>query len=186
MKSETIILTATLLLLTVFTSCSLQYDKTTDTKDTVPEIIFTNVKFSRYEKNSQKLSLSSSKLEEYKSDGAYFAVDAEFCTWDTKGNLDTIGSCGLISILPQTDIYTMFKGVQIENKSQNIKINSESMQWNSQTEQLLFSKDDEVHFTHNGLELSGTGFSASGVSGRFEFEGPVQGSFSTDDSKEAE
>ncbi len=167
-------------------SCSLQYEKATDTKDSVPEIIFTNVKFSRYERNTQKLSLTSSKLEEYKSDGAYFAENAEFSTWDSKGNLDTEGSCGLIGILPKENTYTLLKGVQIENNSQNMKISAETMQWNDQTEQLIFAKDDLVHFVHGDLELTGKGFSASGVSGRFEFEGPVEGAIFTDDIKEAE
>ena len=60
------------------------------------------------------------------------------------------------------------------------------MQWNSQTEQLTFAKEDEVHFTHGDLELSGKGFSASGVSGRFEFDGPVEGSITTGGQEEAE
>ena len=60
------------------------------------------------------------------------------------------------------------------------------MQWNIQTEQLIFAKEDEVHFTHGDLELSGKGFSASGVSGRFEFDGPVEGTITTGDQEEAE
>jgi LPS export ABC transporter protein LptC len=173
-------------LLSTFCSCSLKYDQTTDTKGSVPEIIFTNVKFSRYERNSQKLSLASSKLEEYKSDGAYFAVDAQFQTWDSNGNVDTKGSCGLIGILPQKNTYSLLNGVEIENNSQGIKISAQTMQWNSQTEQLTFAKEDEVHFTHGDLELSGTGFSASGVSGRFEFDGPVEGTITTGGQEEAE
>lgn len=173
-------------LLSAFCSCSLKYDQTTDTKGSVPEIIFTNVKFCRYERNSQKLSLASSKLEEYKSDGAYFAVDAQFQTWDSNGNVDTKGSCGLIGILPQKNTYSLLNGVEIENNSQGIKIAAQTMQWNSQTEQLTFAKEDEVHFTHGDLDLSGKGFSASGVSGRFEFDGPVEGSITTGGQEEAE
>ena len=169
-----------------FAACSLQYEQRTDSKDSVPEIVFTNVKFHRYEKNLQKFFLSSSKLEEYKSDGAYFASDANFCTWDEEGAIDTSGNCALLGILPKENIYSLLKEVQIENKSQDIKISASAMQWNSKNEQLIFSKDDEVHFSRNGLELTGTGFSASGVSGRFEFSGPVQGSFSTGDFPEAE
>ncbi|MBQ1594006.1 MAG: LPS export ABC transporter periplasmic protein LptC [Treponema sp.] len=187
MKSERILLKGLgIFILASLPSCSLQYEKVTDTKASVPEIVFTNVKFSRYERNNQKLNLTSSKLEEYKSDGAYFAEEAEFCTWDSKGKLDTVGSCGLIGILPNENTYTLLKGVQIENNSQGIKISAETMQWNDKTEQLIFAKDDLVHFVHGDLELTGKGFSASGVSGRFEFEGPVEGAISTDDIEEAE
>jgi len=184
--TRTFSIIAELSLLAVLGSCSLQYEQSVNTKDSVPEIIFTNVNFSRFERNSQKLNLSSTRLEEYKSDGAYFAQDAKFITWDQDGNLDTSGSCGLIGINPNKNTYSLLNGVEIENKSQNLKITSNAMQWNSQTEQLIFPKEDEVHFFHDGLELSGAGFSASGVSGKFEFEGPVEGSFSTDDSGETE
>ncbi|WP_443977312.1 hypothetical protein, partial [Treponema succinifaciens] len=91
--------------------------------------------------------------------------------------------CALLGIKGHTKIYTLFNEIFIDNIEQNFKINAESLKWNSETKQMVSTKDGNVKLTRSDIEIQGSGFSASGASKSFEFTNPVTGTITTDDNE---
>ena len=174
------------LLLTAPVSCSLKYDEVTDTTDSVPEFVFRNARYSRYENSKKSIYLSAGLLEQYKKDSASYARNAVFSTWDKNGTLDTEGKCYLLGINLNEEIYTLFNDILIKNTSQNFKIRAENLRWNGKTEQLTAGADETVYITKDDVELSGKGFSASGVNRNYRFSSSVNGTMTTKDEPSSE
>ena len=172
-----------LILSGLFTAgCSLNYGNSTSVKESVPELVFEQAAFYRYQKGNLKMNLSSKSLEQYKSGDSYYASGASFYFRDDQGKLETSGSCGLLGIDNQEDIYLLFEGIEIENIPQKISLQAEALKWNGKTEQLTSDSNGKVMLKRDDLEFWGTGFSASGVSGMFSFESNVNGKIIASDS----
>ncbi|MDD7015053.1 MAG: LPS export ABC transporter periplasmic protein LptC [Spirochaetales bacterium] len=168
-------------LVCILFSCSLDYGRQTNTDAKVPEFIFLNSKFSRYENNKKTMSLNSSEIEQYRSDGNSFAKDAEFQTWDSEGKLETSGNCDFMEIESKPEIYSLFSNIHILNYPEDMEIQAENLKWQSKTEQLTSGKEDLVSIKKENVQFQGKGFSASGVSKAYNFESAVSGILVTED-----
>ena len=161
-------------------SCSLKYEDSVSIDDSVPELTFRALELSRYQNYNRRIKLSSSLLEQYRDTGASYAKDASFVTWTEENVLDTEGSCGLLSLNTKEELYTLFKDIQMKNYANNMSLFAQNLRWNGKTEQLTSGANDEVLLEKDGLTLSGTGFSASGVTRSFVFSQNVQGTYESD------
>jgi len=159
----------------LFTGCSLNYGTVRDTESSVPEFIFTDTVFVRYENGAQSMKLNAAELEQYKDNNSVFARDVAFTTFSGAGKAETEGSCGYVSADSKTGQYTFFNSIRILNHVRDIQIFTERLHWNSKTEQLTGDRNGSLTVKHGNTTLTGTGFSASGISSRFTFEGPVTG-----------
>ncbi|MBR6192587.1 MAG: LPS export ABC transporter periplasmic protein LptC [Treponema sp.] len=166
-------------------SCSLEYDQVVHAEEYIPEIVFENAQFTRYENYSRVVRLVAEKLEQYKDTADAYAKSASFYTWD-KGNLDTEGSCKYLSLNTREQIYTMFSDILIKNYSQDLELKAQNMKWNGNTEQLTAGAGETVYIRHEGLTMEGAGFSASGISRTYSFDYDVVGVYddSADDSQD--
>lgn len=171
-----------LLLLLAFSSCSLKYDENHSGTDSSPELEFKDADYKKYEDNKLSTQIQAQTLEQYK-DSSTYAKNARFKTWNSGGDLLTEGYCALLGINSDTKIYTLFNEIFIDNIEQNFKINAESLKWNSETKQMVSTKDGNVKLTRSDIEIQGSGFSASGASKSFEFTNPVTGTITTDDNE---
>ncbi len=174
------------LTLILFLSCSLNYGEQVDTQNSVPEFIFKNTSYKKYKDSKLSMEMNASIIEQYKTNSLSYADNAKFKTWNEDGELETEGSCALLSMDQTEKLYTMFKSIVIKNYSQSMEIQAENLKWNGQNEQLVSGVSDLVFLKKDKLELEGTGFSASGVSKSFEFTGKVTGSMDTSKSDERE
>lgn len=168
----------------MFLSCSLKYDEEVDTAAVVPELQFTNSRFTRYEDNRKSMSISAALLEQYKNGNSTYAKDASFTTWNEDGSLSTSGRCGLLSSNSDDEIYTLFDSIELENHEQNFKIQAESLKWNSKNEQLVSGRKEKVRLIRDDVDMEGTGFSASGVSRTFSFTSGISGTITTGEADE--
>lgn len=166
----------------IFASCSLEYYKAQSSEDLLPEFIFNGASFSRYENGKAKINLQAEKIEQYKSDGSTYAQNAEFDSYDDDGNLETTGSCGLLEAKPGDEKYKLFKNINLNMVSQKMEIKAESLSFDKKSEQITSDFDSQVHLSKSGMNVSGTGFSGSGVSKSFVFEHGVSGTIETNDS----
>lgn len=173
------------LLLLAISSCSLKYDENPSGTDSSPELEFKDADYKKYEDNKLSTQIQAQTLEQYKDSSAY-AKDARFKTWNSGGDLLTEGYCALLGINSDTKIYTLFNEIFINNIEQNFKINAKSLKWNSETKQMVSTKDGNVKLTRSDIEIQGSGFSASGLSKSFEFTNPVTGIITTDDNEESD
>lgn len=157
-------------------SCSLNYDTEKNSEETVPEFSFTDAVFNRYEDNKISIQLEAKKLEQYKSDGSSYAQSAKFKTYKDDGTIDTDGTCSLLASLTNDEKYSLFDDISINVYSEDLNIAARSLQFNGKTEQLTSGRNEKVSIRRKGTSITGTGFSASGVSRKFTFENQVSGS----------
>ena len=165
-------------------SCSLNYLNGENSEDKIPEFSFRNASYTRYESGRKNVSLNAAQLEQYKSDNAVFARNAEFETFDADGKDETSGSCELIAANTKEEIYTLYGGIRLNLQKQDMQISADSLNFNKKTEQITSGKNGEVRLTKKDVEMSGYGFSASGVSKTFFFTSAVSGTINTSDDEE--
>ena len=157
-----------------------------NSEDKIPEFSFKNANYFKYEAGKKNISLTAEKLEQYKSDNAVFAKNAEFETFDKEGKLETKGACGLVSASTQKEIYTLYDEIKLELPKQEMTIEAESLNFNKRTEQITSSRTGEVKLNKKDIRMSGYGFSASGVSNSFSFIDSVSGTIVTGEQKDEE
>lgn len=165
-----------------FSACSLKYDEGVSVEDKVPELVFYGAEFTRYTDASPTFRLSADHLEQYKDNGASYAENASFSTWDKDRKIDTEGTCGFLSLDAKNKVYTLFNEIKVKSQSQNMELSAENLRWNGNTEQLTASAGETVFIKKDGLEMEGSGFSASGISNSFSFKYEVSGTFTDTDS----
>lgn len=165
----------------LFSSCSLEYYKGQSSEDTTPEFIFNNASFSQYEDGKTKITLQAEKIEQYKSDNSTYAENAEFTSYNNEGEIETTGSCGLLEAKSSEEKYTLFKNIRVNMISQKMEVKAESLAFDKKTEQITSGYDSTVELSKDEMNVSGTGFSGSGVSKSFAFDYGVSGTIETGD-----
>ena len=172
---------ALLFCLTV-TGCSLKYSEDVrSAEDSVPEFVFSDADFSRYEDSKNTLSMHAKRLEQYKGGNRTYADNIQFKTRDKDGNVDTEGACGLLASDSSQKEYSLYDGIKIYNHSRNVQIDADQLRWNGKNEQLTSGRNDTITIKKEGTTIRGSGFSASGVSNEFVFTGAVSGTVDTTD-----
>ena len=170
----------------VFSACSLKYGMTVYDENSSPEFVFNDVNFDRYEDNKKTLSLSAERLEQYKDGKSIFAKNPAFKTYDDDGELATEGKCELLSADTNEEKYVLYDNIEINNLSDDIIVSADNLRWNGKTEQLVSGRTDNVSIKRGKTIMSGSGFSASGVSKQFSFTGVVTGETETGDGEDHE
>lgn len=167
-----------------FCSCSLKYNNNESAEEKIPEFVFSDASFSRYENNKKTLNLSAQTLEQYKDGKSTFAKDVTFQTYDKKGEEETSGQAGYLAMDTKEGMYKLFDDISIESKKDELTVKASALKWNEKTEQLSSSKADVVTLEKDGTTIRGVGFSASGVSKKYSFEKNVSGTIHTKDNNE--
>ncbi|MCR4821525.1 MAG: LPS export ABC transporter periplasmic protein LptC [Treponema sp.] len=162
-------------------SCSLNYMNSENSETSIPEFSFKNASYTKYEANKKNLSLTASQLEQYKSDNAVFAKDASFSTFTKEGNTETSGHCQLLAANTQDEIYTLYGDITLDLTKQEMKIEADSLNFNKKTEQITSGMNSQVKLNKKDVEMTGYGFSASGVSKSFAFADSVSGLINTNE-----
>src|SRR5574344_2106237 len=168
-----------LAVISLFAGCSLNYVTTENTESTVPEFVFSDLVFNRYENGKLTMTSSAIKIEQYKNDNSTFARGLKFTTFQSDGTPDTEGYCSLLAADTGTEQYSFFNNIDILNHKRNIQIFAKNLHWDGKTEQLTSGKNDTLTMVKGGATLTGTGFSASAISDSFLFSGTVSGSITT-------
>lgn len=174
------------LLIFLTTACSLKYDETVNSQSVSPELQFTKVDYKKYKNKKLDTRIEADLLERYKSDGSAYAKNASFYSWNSEEELVTEGSCSLLGIDSENDIYTLFNSIFLHNIDQKFEIRATNLKWNGKTEQLTSGKNDTVYLNRDDIEIEGTGFSASGISRSFSFENSVTGAVISEDKEDSE
>ncbi len=168
----------------ISSSCSLKYDEAVSAEEKNPEFVFYDTKLTRYENNSKKAEINTGYIEQYKDSDATYARDVNFKTIDKDGKLETEGKCGLLYFDSKKEIYELYDGIKLFNVKQNTRFSADILRWNGKTEQLTSGRTDMVRIEKDDTVIVGSGFSASGISGRFNFTGTVNGNIVTKSEEE--
>ena len=173
------ILAITISSLFMFLGCSLKYSQSYQDESNVPEFIFTDAVYTKYEDDAKKLSLSLSAgvLEQYKEGNSMYARDVSFQLLKKTGEIETEGSCKLLSANSDEEKYTLYDDIKIKNFDENLEVTAGSIRWNGKSEQLTSSRNDMVTIKKGDTTMQGSGFSASAISKKFAFTGVITGEF---------
>lgn len=159
----------------LFSSCSLNYVNEENSEDTTPEFIFNKAVFNRYKSNRQSLFISADKIEQYKTGDYSYAKTANFRTFDKKGVLETEGRCELLSADSKNENYYLFGNIELSLVKDKTTLNAECLNFDKKSEQITSGSENKVSVSKDDLEVSGVGFSASGISRSFSFMSDVSG-----------
>lgn len=165
-------------------ACSLNYDGEKQADIIVPEFIFSDVELLRYEDNKVSVEFNAKNLEQYKGSSESYAKGVKFSSYDSYGELTTNGECGYLAADTDKEIYTLYDDIKVYNKSNDINFFSNSLKWDSKTEQLTSGRSDIVRVEKDNTTIYGSGFSASGISKSFRFSGAVSGEILTKEEKQ--
>lgn len=171
------ILAITISSLFMFLGCSLKYSQSYQDESNVPEFIFTDAVYTKYEDDAKKLSLSAGVLEQYKEGNSMYARDVSFQLLKKTGEIETEGSCKLLSANSDEEKYTLYDDIKIKNFDENLEVTAGSIRWNGKSEQLTSSRNDMVTIKKGDTTMQGSGFSASAISKKFAFTGVITGEF---------
>lgn len=171
------ILAITISSLFIFLGCSLKYSQSYQDESNVPEFIFTDAVYTKYEDDAKKLSLSAGVLEQYKEGNSMYALDVSFQLLKKTGEIETEGSCKLLSANSDEEKYTLYDDIKIKNFNENLEVTAGSIRWNGKSEQLTSSRNDMVTIKKGDTTMQGSGFSASAISKKFAFTGVITGEF---------
>lgn len=171
------ILAITISSLFIFLGCSLKYSQSYQDESNVPEFIFTDAVYTKYEDDAKKLSLSAGVLEQYKEGNSMYAQDVSFQLLKKTGEIETEGSCKLLSANSDEEKYTLYDDIKIKNFDENLEVTAGSIRWNGKSEQLTSSRNDMVTIKKGDTTMQGSGFSASAISKKFAFTGVITGEF---------
>lgn len=167
-------------------SCSLNYGKSENREESVPEFTFKNARYTKIEDSKIKSKITAEKIEQYKSDGTSYASGATFSTFDSDGQIDTEGSCRILAVDSRNEKYTLLNDIHLSLHSEDTEITAQALRYDGESEQIVSSAKDQVTIRRKDTTFTGKGFSASGVSHSFAFESEVSGTILTKDSDSAE
>lgn len=162
-------------ILSLCSSCSLQYQRNTNAEDKFPQIEFKNLKLIQYKNNKKYLEIETSKLEQYKKSSLIYAENVNFNLYNSERKKTSFGNAKLISADSKNNNFQFFDEFEFLDNSQNIKISGTSLKWDNSTEQLVSEKNAKITLTKDDLSVTGKDFSASSVSNKFLFSGSVYG-----------
>ena len=166
--------------LVLFSSCSLNYAREENFEETNPEMIFNNAVFSRFRSNKVSVSIEAGKMEQYKGGGESFAADVSFRTFDKNGKAESEGTCALISADTKNENYYLFGNINLNLMTDKTRILAEYLNFDKRSEQITSGSESVVSIIRENAEISGTAFSASGVSRSFNFMKNVSGTLETE------
>lgn len=170
-----------LLSILIISGCSLRYNSSFQDEANVPEFIFTDATFTKYEDSTKKLSLSAETLEQYSEGNSMYAKGVSFKLLNKEGEIETEGSCNLLSANSDAEKYTLFDDIKVKNIKEDFEVSADTLRWNGKSEQLTSSRNDMVSIKKGDTYMIGSGFSASAVSKKFSFTGIISGEFTKDE-----
>lgn len=181
-----------------FFSCSLTYHSEEPQVSHIPELVFSDARFVSYEEGKVSMILEATLLEQYQDDSALYGSQVYFTTYNKEGEVSAEGQSQVISANSSRKKYSLLGNVEIESFEDDVIIKTDSISWDGRSEQLITGSSDTISIkkgksetasenevsektegSSNRIEMEGSGFSASGLTMKFQFTGPVVGTIYT-------
>jgi len=156
----------------LFASCSIQYNTIEDNSDRVPEFVLEQASVSRYENSLLKVSANASRVEQYKQKNIFFAQDVSCEVYDETGELQTTGSFGFVVADTDSEVYTLFDQISINNYAENTSVRAEELKWSGKTGLLSSGSGSTVTIvrtSETAFEFSGIDFTADTFNRTYQF-----------------
>jgi LPS export ABC transporter protein LptC len=155
-------------------SCAIQYNTIEDNSDNVPEFMLRDAVVSRYENSQLKVRADAGLIEQYKQQNIFFAQNVACEVYADDGTLQTTGAFGFVVADTDSEVYTLFDNISVENHAENTSVRAEQLKWSGKTGLLASGNDSPVTIIRAGetaFEFSGVGFSADTFNRTYQFSG---------------
>ena len=164
-------------------SCSFDYGEEDSSGDDLPNLIMENVEYVRVRSADPLARFQAERAERYESRRK---MELRSFTFEQYGSsiseVNAIGRAGSASVNIDSGDVSMGGGVRIEVESEDIAIETNTLEWKDEVRILSAGASDEVNiYQSNGTSFTGIGFRANARSRSWEFTGNVGGTYIQDD-----
>ena len=167
----------------LFASCSFDYSDQTGSNKDQPDIIMENVEYVRVRSADPQARLLAERLERYEERRIIELRNFSFEQFGNHGEeVNASGRAGSASFEIDSGDIRMGNGVRIDVDSEDLAIETMSLEWKDKERTLDGGNENEVNiFQENGTAFTGIGFHADARWRIWEFAGDVSGTYIYDD-----
>jgi LPS export ABC transporter protein LptC len=165
--------------------CSFDYGDSAE-EDTGPDLIMNNVEYVRVRDGKPQVRFEAEYAERYEKQQTMELRHFTFEQFDTTGNeINSMGKVDEASVELESGNIHMKGGVRIEVDSEDITIETESLEWQDKERIILGLEGEPVGvLKSDGTSFTGYGFSADARKRTWTFSGAVEGTYVHEDKEE--
>lgn len=167
-------------------SCSFDYGEEDSSGGDLPNLVMENVEYVRVRSADPLARFQAERAERYEGRRRMELRSFTFEQYGDSGNeVNAFGRAGSASVNIDSGDVSMGGGVRIEVESEDIAIETNTLEWKDEVRVLSAGSSDEVSiYQSNGTSFTGVGFRADVRSRSWEFAGNVGGTYIQDDDAE--
>jgi LPS export ABC transporter protein LptC len=179
--------TACVFLIAALTACSFDYGAVSAEDDALPNVVMNDVQYVRVKDGSPQVRFEAEGAERYEKRQTMELKNFSFEQFNTAADdINAIGHAGNASVQLESGNIHMENGVRIQVDSEDIAIETQTLDWQDQTRQISAGSGEPVEIHRlDGTKFTGWGFSADVRHRTWAFTDGVQGIYiDTDDDDE--
>jgi LPS export ABC transporter protein LptC len=166
--------------------CSFDYGAAGDGDSALPDIVMNDVEYVRVRDGDPQVRFRAERAERYEDKQLMELRNFSFEQFTRHdGETDSTGRARSARVELDSGNIGLYDGVSLSVDSEDIVIETESLNWQDKERQLSGSPDAEVRILRDdGTNFRGRGFSANTRSRRWEFAGPIGGVYVHEDDED--
>ena len=163
-------------------ACSFNYGDAAGGDSGLPDMVMENVEYVRVRSLDKQAKFNAERAERYEKKRLMNLRNLSFEQYDAAGDISAAGGAGSASVeLDSMDIL-MSDGVKLDIDSEDMSIETSSLQWKDKDKTLAGGTGEEVRISsEDGTSFSGIGFLADVRRRTWEFAGKVTGTYVHED-----
>jgi LPS export ABC transporter protein LptC len=175
-------------LISIFAACSFDYGPDSSEDSGLPDVVMKDVQYVRVRDGNPVVRFEAEGAERYESRQTMELKNFTFEQFNTAAeDVNVIGHAGDASVELESGNIHMKNGVRIEVDSEDIAIETRTLDWQDKERQLFAGTGEPVEILRSdGTSFTGWGFSADARHRTWIFENGVQGTYIDKDEDEDE
>jgi LPS export ABC transporter protein LptC len=167
-------------------SCTFDYGNAAGEESDQPDIIMDDVEYVRVRNGDPIVRFQAERAERYDKKHAMELRNFSFEQFENQGEeINAVGRAGSASIDLESLDVRLGGGVSIDVESEDIIIETDSLNWKDKEKILSGNAEAEVVIAReNGTSFSGIGFTADARNHTWEFSGRVSGAYIHEDEED--
>ena len=180
------ILAFILLVSLLVSGCSFDYGEGNAEDSGLPDLVMNDVEYVRVRDGDPQLRFQAEEAERYENRQLMDLRNFSFEQFSSHGGeIDSTGKAAAARVELDSGNIGISGGVSLSVDSEDITIETESLDWQDKERQLSGDPEAPVRiFRDDGTSFQGRGFKANTRSRNWEFTGPVGGSYVDEDDEE--
>ncbi|MDR0400226.1 MAG: LPS export ABC transporter periplasmic protein LptC [Treponema sp.] len=175
-----------LLLFILLPGCSFDYGADAGEDSGLPDLMMNDVEYVRVKDGDPQLRFQAEKAERYEDKQLMELRNFSFEQFSGRGEeVDSVGKAAAARVELDSGNIGISGGVSLSVDSENVTIETESLDWLDKERQLSGGPEAPVRILRNdGTSFQGRGFKVNTRSRRWEFSGPVGGAYVHEDDED--